>query len=187
MSGTVHEGKPLLCRASKLDRDLCPQPSRKIPRDIHEHVRDVARLSAGTEGIERATRAQEDRDALRTPEAHPEAWSTSTARPSGCIRRLHARRHPENLRRLAKSVCPAATVCDPGHRVAGSCLRASGPDPTGRQPNRQRRLLQQNLPIADIENAEHRLELKKEVAQRRLSSSNVMIADQAAINAGFRR
>src|SRR6267154_6677289 len=50
-SGTVHEGKTLLYRASKLDCDLCPlkpqccpkEPSRKIPRDIHEHARDVAR------------------------------------------------------------------------------------------------------------------------------------------------
>jgi hypothetical protein len=48
-SGTVHEGKTLLYRASKLDCDVCPlkpqccpkDPSRKIPRDIHEHARDV--------------------------------------------------------------------------------------------------------------------------------------------------
>src|SRR4029079_18352239 len=40
-SGTVHEGKTLLYRASKLDCDVCPlkpqccpkEPSRKIPRD----------------------------------------------------------------------------------------------------------------------------------------------------------
>jgi hypothetical protein len=46
-SGTVHEGKTLLYRASKLDCDVCPlkpqccpkEPSRKIPRDIHEHQR----------------------------------------------------------------------------------------------------------------------------------------------------
>lgn len=58
-SGTVHEGKTLLYRASKLDCDLCPlkpqccpkEPSRKIPRDVHEHARDVARSFAGTEGF----------------------------------------------------------------------------------------------------------------------------------------
>ena len=41
-SGTVHEGKTLLYRASKLDCDVCPlkpqccpkEPSRKIPGDI---------------------------------------------------------------------------------------------------------------------------------------------------------
>src|SRR6195952_1113219 len=63
-SGTVHEGKTLLYRASKLDCDVCPpqppccpkEPSRKIPRDIHEHARDVARSLAGTEGFEASRR-----------------------------------------------------------------------------------------------------------------------------------
>src|SRR5215208_5141172 len=63
-SGTVHEGKTLLYRASKLDCDVCPlkpqccrkDPSRKIPRDIHEHARDVARSFAGTEGFEQSRR-----------------------------------------------------------------------------------------------------------------------------------
>ena len=63
-SGTVHEGKTLLYRASKLDCDACPlkpqccpkEPSRKIPRDIHEHARDVARSFAGTEGFEQSRR-----------------------------------------------------------------------------------------------------------------------------------
>ena len=61
-SGTVHEGKTLLYLASKLDCDVCPlkpqccpkEPSRKIPRDIHEHARDVARSFAGTEGFEQS-------------------------------------------------------------------------------------------------------------------------------------
>jgi Transposase DDE domain len=52
------------CRASKLDCDVCPlklqccpkEPSRKIPRDIHEHARDVARSFAGTEGFEQSRR-----------------------------------------------------------------------------------------------------------------------------------
>jgi hypothetical protein len=63
-SGTVHEGKTLLYRASKLDCDVCPiksqccpkEPSRKIPRDIHEHARDVARSFAGIEGFEQSRR-----------------------------------------------------------------------------------------------------------------------------------
>src|SRR5881398_2145194 len=63
-SGTVHEGKTLLYRASKLDCDVCPlkpqccpkDPARKIPRDIHEHARDVARSFAGTEGFELSRR-----------------------------------------------------------------------------------------------------------------------------------
>ncbi|WP_284282133.1 transposase, partial [Bradyrhizobium liaoningense] len=63
-SGTVHEGKTLLYRASKLDCNACPlkpqccpkEPSRKIPRDIHEHARDVARSLAGTKGFELSRR-----------------------------------------------------------------------------------------------------------------------------------
>ena len=50
-SGTVHDGKTLLYRASKLDCDLCPikarccpgQLARKISRDVHEDARDRAR------------------------------------------------------------------------------------------------------------------------------------------------
>src|SRR5256885_9317768 len=63
-SGTVHEGKTLLYSASKLDCDVCPlnpqccpkEPSRKIPRDIHEHARDVARSLADTEAFEQSRR-----------------------------------------------------------------------------------------------------------------------------------
>ena len=43
-SGTIHGGRTLLYRASKLDCDVCPfkakccpkEPARKIPRDVHE-------------------------------------------------------------------------------------------------------------------------------------------------------
>jgi hypothetical protein len=60
----VHEGKTLLYRASKLDCDVCPlkpqccpkDPARKIPRDIHEHARDVARSLADTEVFEQSRR-----------------------------------------------------------------------------------------------------------------------------------
>ena len=50
-SGTVHDGRTLLYRASKLDCDVCAlkvrccpnQLARKIPRDVHENARDAAR------------------------------------------------------------------------------------------------------------------------------------------------
>lgn len=56
-TGTVHDGKTLLYRASKYDCDICPlkeqccprTPSRKIPRDINEAARDRARSLNGTE------------------------------------------------------------------------------------------------------------------------------------------
>jgi hypothetical protein len=53
-SGTVHEGKTLLYRASKLDCDVCPlkpqccpkDPPRKIPRDKRKHQQIVAPISS---------------------------------------------------------------------------------------------------------------------------------------------
>jgi hypothetical protein len=50
-NGTVHDGRTLLYRASKLDCDVCAlkvrccpnQLARKIPRDVHENARDAAR------------------------------------------------------------------------------------------------------------------------------------------------
>ena len=40
-----------------LKPQCCPkEPSRKIPRDIREHARDVARSFAGTEGFEQSRR-----------------------------------------------------------------------------------------------------------------------------------
>jgi transposase len=58
-SGTVHDGRTLLYRASKLDCDVCPlktrccpgQLARKIPRDVHEDARDVARRLMGTKAF----------------------------------------------------------------------------------------------------------------------------------------
>ena len=63
-SGTVHKGKTLLYRASKLDCDVCPlkpqccpkEPLRKTPRDTHERARDVARSFVGTEDFEQSRR-----------------------------------------------------------------------------------------------------------------------------------
>lgn len=63
-TGTMHDGKTLLYRASKLDCDRCPlkptccpnTPSRKIPRDLHEDARDHARSLIGTEPYERSRR-----------------------------------------------------------------------------------------------------------------------------------
>tara|TARA_B100001971_G_scaffold107550_1_gene98889 strand:+ start:346 stop:1713 length:1368 start_codon:yes stop_codon:yes gene_type:complete len=61
-TGRVHEGRRLTYRASKLDCDVCPlkqkccpkPPARKIPRDIDEDARDVARALAGTEAAEQS-------------------------------------------------------------------------------------------------------------------------------------
>jgi transposase len=58
-SGTVHDGRTLLYRASKRDCDICPlraqccttTEARKIPRDLHEDARDVARRKMKTKAF----------------------------------------------------------------------------------------------------------------------------------------
>ena len=58
-SGTIHSGRTLLYRASKLDCDVCPfkakccpkAPARKIPRDLHEDARDVAPRKMSTKAF----------------------------------------------------------------------------------------------------------------------------------------
>jgi transposase len=61
-SGTVHDGHTLLYRASKHDCDACPlrakccttADARKIPRDLHEDARDVARRKMKTKAFARS-------------------------------------------------------------------------------------------------------------------------------------
>jgi transposase len=74
-SGTVHDGRTLLYRASKLDCDVCAlkvrccpnQLARKIPRDVHEDARDVARRLMRTKASKsHVTSASASRCALRT-------------------------------------------------------------------------------------------------------------------------
>jgi transposase len=58
-SGTIHGGRTLLYRASKLDCEVCllkakccpKEPARKIPRDLHEDARDVARRKMNTKAF----------------------------------------------------------------------------------------------------------------------------------------
>jgi len=61
-SGTVHDGRTLLYRASKRDCEPCPLRSRcctgaearKIPRDLNEDARDVARRKMKTKAFARS-------------------------------------------------------------------------------------------------------------------------------------
>jgi DDE family transposase len=62
ISGTVHDGRTLLYRASKHDCVACPirakcgttDQARKIPRDLHEDARDVARRKMKTKAFARS-------------------------------------------------------------------------------------------------------------------------------------
>lgn len=61
-TGRVHDGRTILYRASKLDCDLCPLKARccpnvawrKVPRDVNEEARDIARALAKTPEYERS-------------------------------------------------------------------------------------------------------------------------------------
>jgi hypothetical protein len=61
-SGTVHDGRTLLYRASKHDCDVCSirtkccttAQARKIPRDLHEDARDIARRKMRTKAFARS-------------------------------------------------------------------------------------------------------------------------------------
>src|SRR6202140_699609 len=122
-SGTVHDGKTLLYRASKLDCDRCSlksrccpkEPARKIPRDIHEHARDVARLLVGTDAFEQSRR---DRKRIEMRFAHlKRILRLNRLRlrgPRGAQDEFVLGAIAQNLRRFAKLVGrppPPTTLC----------------------------------------------------------------------------
>ena len=122
-AGTVHEGKTLLYRASKLDCDVCPlkpqccpkEPSRKIPRDIHEHARDVARSLAGTERFEQS---RHERKKIEMRFAHLKRilklGRLRLRGPRGAQDEFVLAAIAQNLRRLASLVArppPAQALC----------------------------------------------------------------------------
>ena len=74
-SRTVHDGRTLLYRASKRDCDVCPirakccttADARKIPRDLHEDARDVARRKMKTKAF---ARSRDERKRIEMRFAH---------------------------------------------------------------------------------------------------------------------
>jgi transposase len=121
-SGTVHEGTTLLYRASKLDCDQCSlksrccpkEPARKIPRNIYEHARDVARSFVGTEAFEQS---RHDRKRIEMRFAHLKRilrlGRLRLRGPCGAQDEFVLAAIAQNLRRLAKLIThppPFATV-----------------------------------------------------------------------------
>ncbi len=146
-SGTIHDDKTLLYRASKRDCDVCSlkmrccpkEPSRKIPRDIHEDARDVARSLQDTEAFEQSRR---DRKRVEMLFAHlkrilrlgrhacvgraaPETNSCSPPPPRTCASLPSSSfgRHPTRLPHALRERVVASSVgeCADGRR---SRLRA---------------------------------------------------------------
>ena len=101
-SGTVHDGRTLLYRASKRDCDVCPirakccttADARKIPRDLHEDARDVARRKMKTKAFARSRdETKAGRDALRASEDPPWLRAHAAQGSFRCARRVPSRRH----------------------------------------------------------------------------------------------
>jgi transposase len=112
-SGTVHDGHTLFYRASKLDCDPCPlksqccpkEPQRRVPRDVHEPARDLARSFAGTEAFEQSRR---DRKRVEMRFAHLKRLlrldRLRLRGPRGAQDEFVLGAIAQNLRRLAKLV-----------------------------------------------------------------------------------
>src|SRR5436853_2176930 len=113
----------LLYRTSKHDCDICPfkmrccpkEPSRKIPRSIHEDARDVARALGKTEAFERS---RHDRKRVEMLFAHLKRilrlGRLRLRGPRGAQDEFTLAAIAQNLRRLAKLVArppPKAAMC----------------------------------------------------------------------------
>jgi hypothetical protein len=124
----------LLYRASKLDCDICPfkmrccpkEPSRKIPRSIHEDARDVARALGKTEAFERS---RHDRKRVEMLFAHlKRIFRLGRLRlrgPRGAQDEFTLAAIAQNLRRLAKLVArpPPLAVADVAYAPGSVGLR----------------------------------------------------------------
>jgi hypothetical protein len=129
-SGTVHEGTTLLYRASKLDCDRCSlksrccpkEPARKIPRNIHEHARDVARSLVGTAAFEQSRR---DRKRIEMRFAHLKRilrlGRLRLRGPRGAQDEFTLAAIAQNLRRLAKLVTGPPPLLAPRVASATGC------------------------------------------------------------------
>jgi transposase len=119
-SGTVHDGHTLFYRASKLDCSPCPlkpqccpkEPQRRIPRDVHESARDLARSFVDTEAFEQSRR---DRKRAEMRFAHLKRLlrldRLRLRGPRGAQDEFVLGAIAQNLRRLAKLVhAPPSTL-----------------------------------------------------------------------------
>lgn len=122
-TGRVHQGRTLYYRASKFDCDACPlkpkccpkAPSRRIPRDIDEDARDLARSLAGTPAFEQSRR---DRKKIEMAFAHlKRIFGLGRLRlrgPRGAQDEFLLAATAQNLMKLARKIArppPLAVAC----------------------------------------------------------------------------
>jgi hypothetical protein len=104
------------CDGCELKALCCPKvPFRKIPRDIHEHARDVARSFVGTESFEQSRR---ERKKIEMRFAHLKRilrlGRLRLRGPRGAQDEFVLAAIAQNLRRLASLVTrppPARALC----------------------------------------------------------------------------
>src|ERR1700691_3804048 len=101
-SGTVHDGRTLLYRASKRDCHVCPirakcctsLDARKIPRDLHEDAREYCTTENEDKGVcQIARREKARRNAVCAPEDPPRIRAHAPQRAFRGARRVPSRRH----------------------------------------------------------------------------------------------
>jgi hypothetical protein len=107
----------------------CPkEPSRKVPRSVHEDARDVARALGRTEAFEQS---RHDRKRVEMLFAHSSASCGSVvfgyAARAAHKTSSHSQRFAQNLRRLAKLVArppPVAPRAWRKRQIAYRCVQA---------------------------------------------------------------
>jgi transposase len=114
-TGRIHEGRTLLYRASKRDCDVCllkqkcapNSPQRKIPRDVNEDARDVARSLATTELFERSRHERKKVEMLFAHLKRNMRFERLRLRGiTGASDEFLLAATVQNLRRLARSISP---------------------------------------------------------------------------------
>jgi len=111
-SGITKEGTRLYrssksdCQGCAFKAKCCPNtPQRKVPRDLDEDARDVARSLANTPAYERSRHRRKKIEMLfRSPQTHPAARPPQIARSERRARRVPTRGHgaePEEARKAS--------------------------------------------------------------------------------------
>jgi len=116
-TGRVHDGRTILYRASKLDCDLCPLKAqccpnvtwRKVPRDVNEEPRDIARALMKTPEYERS-RDERKRVEMRFAhlKTHHRFERMRLRGLSGARDEFHLAAVVQNLKTLAKHIWRAS-------------------------------------------------------------------------------
>jgi hypothetical protein len=112
-TGRVHDGKTILYRARKLDCDRCPMKvqccpnvsGRKVPRDVNEEARDIARALMNTPQYERS-RDERKRVEMRFAhlKTHHRFERLRLRGLSGARDEFHLAAIVQNLKTLAKNI-----------------------------------------------------------------------------------